>query len=98
MAKQKNDLMTLLFFIVGLLAVVDLVYVSVQQKNNESNAREKLDCVVRVVEGAQATTGFNAQRDAALLDYLATGDSKELRAILAAPPPPLPQCEIRWDE
>jgi hypothetical protein len=96
--QKKNDLMSLLFFIVGLVAVVDLVFVQVQQQKNESNAKEKLDCVVEVVEGAQSTTGFNAVRDAALLNYLQTGNPQELRSVLAAPPPPLSDCEIAWDK
>lgn len=60
MPKQKNDLMTLLFFIVGLLAVVDLVFVSVKQQANERQAKEKLDCVVEVVEAVKNSQPFPA--------------------------------------
>lgn len=58
MPNQKNDLLTLLFLIVGLVAAVDLVYVSVQQKANEQQAREKLDCVVQVVEAIKDRQPF----------------------------------------
>ena len=96
--KPKNDVMTLIFLIIGLLAAADLVFVQLRQQANERNAREKLDCVVQVVEGAQATTGYNAIRDKALLDYLATGNSTNLRVILTTPPPPLSDCEIAWNK
>ncbi len=96
--KPKNDVMTLIFLIIGLIAAADLVFVQLRQQANERNAREKLDCVVQVVEGAQATTGYNAIRDRALLDYLATGNSTNLRVILTTPPPPLSDCEIAWNK
>ena len=96
--KPKNDVMTLIFLIIGLIAAADLVFVQLRQQANERNAREKLDCVVQVVEGAQATTGYNAIRDRALLEYLATGNSTDLRQILAVPPPPLSDCEIAWNK
>jgi hypothetical protein len=90
--------MTLIFLIIGLIAAADLVFVQMRQQQNERNAREKLNCVVEVVEGAQSTTGYNAVRDAAMLEYLQTGDPKNLRSVLAAPPPPLSDCEISWDK
>jgi hypothetical protein len=90
--------MTLIFLIIGLIAAADLVFVQLRQQANERNAREKLDCVVQVVEGAQATTGYNAIRDKALLEYLATGNSTNLRVILTEPPPPLSDCEIAWNK
>jgi hypothetical protein len=96
--KPKNDVLTLIFLIIGLIAAADLVFVQMRQQQNERNAREKLDCVVQVVEGAQATTGYNAIRDRALLEYLATGNSTNLRVILTAPPPPLSDCEIAWNK
>ena len=96
--KPKNDVMTLIFLIIGLIAAADLVFVQLRQQANERNAREKLDCVVQVVEGAQATTGYNAIRDRALLEYLATGNSTNLRVILTTPPPPLSDCEIAWNK
>lgn len=96
--KPKNDVMTLIFLLIGLIAAADLVFVQLRQQANERNAKEKLDCVVEVVEGAQATTGYNARRDKAMLDYLATGNSTNLREILTAPPPPLSDCEIAWNK
>jgi hypothetical protein len=96
--KPKNDVLTLIFLIIGLIAAADLVFVQLRQQANERNAREKLDCVVQVVEGAQATTGYNAIRDKALLEYLATGNSTNLRVILTEPPPPLSDCEIAWNK
>jgi hypothetical protein len=96
--KPKNDVLTLIFLIIGLIAAADLVFVQLRQQANERNAKEKLDCVVQVVEGAQATTGYNAIRDKALLDYLATGNSTNLRVILTTPPPPLSDCEIAWNK
>lgn len=96
--KPKNDVLTLIFLIIGLIAAADLVFVQMRQQANENNAERKLDCVVEVVEGAQATTGYNTLRDKALLDYLATGNSTNLREILTAPPPPLSDCEIAWNK
>jgi hypothetical protein len=96
--KPKNDVLTLVFLIIGLIAAADLVFVQLRQQANEDNAKQKLDCVVQVVEGAQATTGYNAIRDKALLDYLATGNSTNLRVILTTPPPPLSDCEIAWNK
>ena len=96
--KPKNDVLTLIFLIIGLIAAADLVFVQLRQQANEKNAREKLDCVVEVVEGAQSTTGYNAVRDKAFLEYLATGNSTNLRSVLAAPPPPLSDCEIAWNK
>ena len=96
--KPKNDVMTLIFLIIGVIAAADLVFVQLRQQANEDNAKQKLDCVVQVVEGAQANTGYNAIRDKALLDYLATGNSTNLRVILTTPPPPLSDCEIAWNK
>lgn len=99
MPKQKNDLLTLLFFIVGLLAVVDLVYVSVKQKANEEQADKQLSCIADVVAGARDTIEYNGRRDAAIRVWLQnqTQENREaLTAVLGTAPPPLSDCEIDW--
>lgn len=53
MPQKKNDLLTLLFFIVGLLAVVDLLFVSVRQRENEQIGTDRLLCVESVIEAMQ---------------------------------------------
>lgn len=99
MPKKKNDLLTLLFLIVGLLAVVDLVYVSVRQKANEDRAQEKLACIAQVVEEAQGNMRYNSTRDAATLEWLQNpGTVDTLKTVLADRPNMLPDCEINWNE
>jgi hypothetical protein len=98
---KRPDLMTLLFFIVGLLAVVDILYVQLRQQDNEDRAKAKLDCVVAVVEAARDTTGYNGIRDAATLRWVEFPDPETadaLKLILANPPAPLPDCEIAWNK
>jgi hypothetical protein len=96
--KPKNDVMTLIFLIIGLLAAADLVFVQLRQQANEDNAREKLGCVVEVVEAARANVAYNNQRDLALRAFVESGNGAELKVVLSTPPPPFPQCEINWDE
>ena len=96
--KPKNDVMTLIFLIIGVIAAADLVFVQLRQQANEDNAKQKLDCVVEVVESAQFKNQYEFRRDKALFDYLATGNSTDLRQILTTPPPPLSDCEIAWNK
>ena len=97
---KRPDLMTLLFFIVGLLAVVDIVYVQIRQQANEDRAREKLNCVVAVVEAARENTGYNRVRDEATLRWVEFPNPETtdaLKFLLLNPPTPLPDCVIDWD-
>lgn len=97
---KRPDLIALLFGIVGLLAVVDIVYVQIRQQANEDRAREKLSCVVSVVEAARANTGYNGVRDAATLAWLefpGEETANALKFVLSDRPPPLPDCEINWE-
>jgi hypothetical protein len=84
------------FAMVGVLSIGNLVIISQKQRQAFAEADAKLACIAEVVEAARATTGFNVALDKALLDYLNTGSSLELKAILSAPPAALPNCEIAW--
>lgn len=98
--QKKNDVMTLLFFIIGLIAVVDLVFVQVKQKANEQQARERLQCVSQVVREAQANMVYNTTRDNATKDWLLNPSQENLAAlqqILVDRPNLLPECEINWN-
>ncbi len=86
------------FALVGVLSMGNLVIIAGKQRQAFEQADTKLACVAEVVEAARSTTGYNVSLDKALLDYLDTGRSEELRLILSAPPAALPSCEINWDE
>lgn len=97
--QKKNDLMTLLFFIVGLVAVVDILYVQVKQSNNEKQADRQLNCIAQVVDGARTTIEYNTRRDAAIKVWAAnpTEENREaLRVVIGTAPAALPDCEIDW--
>jgi Na+-translocating ferredoxin:NAD+ oxidoreductase RnfG subunit len=98
--QKKNDLMTLLFFIVGLVAVVDLVFVQVRQKANEEQAQQRLECVSQVVREAQANMVYNTTRDNATRDWLlnpSAQNTEALKTVLVDRPNLLPECEINWN-
>ena len=99
MPKKKNDLLTLLFLIVGLLAVVDLVYVSVKQKANEEQADKQLSCIAQVVDAARNTIDANAGRFEALRVWAENPTEQNRLAVEEAvknAPAALPDCEIDW--
>jgi Tfp pilus assembly protein PilV len=101
MSKPKNDLLSLLFLIVGLLAVVDLIFVSVKQQANEEQAKERLQCVAQVVREAQANMVYNTTRDNATKEWLLNETPQNLEAlkkVLVERPNLLPECEINWEE
>jgi hypothetical protein len=86
------------FALVGVLSMGNLVIIANKQRAAFQQADAKLACVAEVVEAARSSVGYNITLDKALLDYLDTGRSEELRLILSAPPAALPSCEINWDE
>lgn len=97
--QKKNDLMTLLFFIVGLLAVVDLAFVQVKQSANEKQADQQLNCIAEVVDQARATIEYNGRRDAAIRVWAENptdANRLALRQVIGTAPPALSDCEIDW--
>jgi hypothetical protein len=86
------------FAMVGVLSMGNLVIIAGKQRAAFAQADTKLACVAEVVEAARSSVGYNISLDKALLDYLNTGRTDELRLILSAPPAALPSCEINWNE
>ena len=68
--KPKNDVLTLIFLIIGMIAAADLVFVQLRQQANEQRAQERLACVAQVVKEAQANMVYNTVRDNATKDWL----------------------------
>lgn len=91
-----NVALGIAFAAVGVLSMGNLVIISGKQRAAFEQADTKLACIAEVVEAARATTGYNAGLDKALLNYLNTGSSEELKLILSAPPAALPSCNIDW--
>jgi hypothetical protein len=84
------------FASVGVLSMGNLVIIAQKQRAALEQADEQLSCIASVVEAARATTGYNALRDEALKQYLATNNPADLAAVLNAPPSALPDCPIDW--
>jgi hypothetical protein len=99
--KPKNDVLTLIFLIIGMIAAADLVFVQLRQQANEQRAQERLACVAQVVKEAQANMVYNTVRDNATKDWLLNSSPENLEAlkrILVDRPNLLPECEINWED
>jgi hypothetical protein len=98
--KPKNDVLTLIFLIIGLIAAADLVFVQLRQQANEEQAQERLACVAQVVREAQANMVYNTVRDNATRDWLSNPsveNTEALKTVLVDRPNLLPECEINWN-
>jgi hypothetical protein len=98
--KPKNDVLTLIFLIIGLIAAADLVFVQLRQQANEQRAQERLACVSQVVKEAQANMVYNTVRDNATRDWLSNPsveNTEALKTVLVDRPNLLPECEINWE-